>query len=383
VVILTPGWGAAGVVLCRGIISTKEYLNMTSKTALICLAVFLVACSTNRKPVDDNSQHVKLLWRNSNLNWVTSSLLLKDSLLYFGSFNNAFCAANLADGKIKLAFKTVEEPYYPPVISGKRIYFSSFDLNVYCLDASGKLVWKRKTAGRVKNALLERDSILYIPVRADGLWAVKARTGEAVWHLPQPTVSLSTNQPLLRANKLYVGLWGLSDSLIAVDSKTGKLAWAISYPDYASSDPVASPEGLVVCNDRYYKCGQVKLLDYTNGKEIWSAALKCEALFQPLVQDHQVIVATYDKQVVCLNTGTGKISWATKLQPGEEVATKFCRFQQGIYFGTTARNLYCLDSQTGKLLFKEAFNYGLSDPLVANKKLYIPTGGNELWCLKE
>jgi outer membrane protein assembly factor BamB len=356
---------------------------MTSKTALLCLAAFLVACSSNRKPVDDDRQHVKLLWRNPDLNWITSSLLLKDSLLYFGSFNHAFCAANLADGKVKLAFKTGDDPYYPPVISGNSIYFSSFDLNVYCLDTSGNLVWKRKTAGRVKNALLERDSILYIPVSADGLWAVKARTGEAVWHLPQPTVSLSTNQPLLRANKLYVGMWGLSDSLLAVDSRTGKIDWATSYPAYASSDPVASPQGLVVCTDSYYKGGQVKLLDYMTGKEIWRAALKCETLFQPLVQDRQLIVATYDDQVVCLSTDTGKILWATKLQPKEEVATQFCRFQQGLYFGTTARNLYCLDSQTGKPLFKESFNYGLSDPLVANKKLYLPTGGNELWSLKE
>ena len=356
---------------------------MTGKTVLIYLIFLLVACSADRKPVDDNREHVRLLWRNPSLNWINSSLLLKDSLLYFGSFDNTFCTANLANGKLKLAFKTGDDPYYQPVISGNRIYFSSFDLNVYCLDSSGKLVWKRKTASRVKNELLERDSILYIPVRHDGLWAVKARTGETIWHLPQPAVSLSTNQPLLRANRLYVGMWGLSDSLVAVDSKTGKLEWAINYSSYASSDPVASPEGLVVCNDRYYKGGQVKLLDYASGKEIWNTALKCEALFKPLVQDSQVIVATYDEQVVCLSTSTGKILWVSKLQPEEEVATQFCRFQQGIYFGTTARNLYCLDSQTGKLLFKEAFNYGLADPLVANKKLYIPTGGNELWCLKE
>ena len=356
---------------------------MSSKTLLSCLVVFLVACSTNHQPVDDDRQHVKLLWRNASLNWVTSSLLLQDSLLYFGSFNHTFCAANLADGKLKLAVKTGDDPSYQPLIARNRIYFSSFDLHVYCLDSSGKLIWKRKTAGRVKNELLERDHVLYIPVRADGLWAVKARTGEAIWHLPQPAVSLSTTQPLLRANKLYVGMWGLSDSLVAVDSKTGKIDWAVSYPADASSDPVASSQGLVVCTDSYYKGGQVKLLDYTSGKEIWRAALKCETLFQPLVQDRQVIVATYDDQVVCLSTDTGKISWATHLQPKEEVATQFCRFQQGLYFGTTARNLYCLDSQSGKLLFKESFNYGLSDLLVANKKLYIPTGGNELWSLKE
>ena len=279
---------------------------MTSKTALICLAVFLVSCSTNREQFDDDRQHVKLLWRNPSLKWIPSSLLIQDSLLYFGSFNNAFCAAKLADGKLKLSFKTGEAPYYPPLVSKGRIYFSSFDLNIYCLDSLGNLLWNRQVADRVKDALLERDGILYIPVRSDGLWALKARTGEVVWHLPQSAGALSTNQPLLRADKLYVGMWGMSDSLVAVDSGTGKIKWATSYPDYDSSDPVAAPQGLIVCNNRYYKGGQVKLLDYANGKEIWSTDLKCESLYPPLVQDNQVIIPTYDDRVVCLNSSTGE-----------------------------------------------------------------------------
>jgi outer membrane protein assembly factor BamB len=356
---------------------------MPIRKAFLCLLSWLTACTPTSEQVDDHRQHVQLLWRNPSFAWITSSLLIKDKILYFGSFNHAFCAAELPTGKLKSAFGTGDDPYYPPILTRNRVYFSSFDLNVYCLDSLGRLVWKRKTASRVKNNLLERAGILYIPVRHDGLWAVNTLDGKAVWHLPQPGGYLSTNQPLLRAGKLYVGEWGLSDSIVAVDAKTGRIDWATSYPDHASSDPVASPQGLIVCLDKYYKGGQVKLLRYADGKEIWSTNLKCEALYQPLVLNNQVIVATYDEQVVCLSTSTGKILWATKLLLTEEVASQFCRFQQCIYFGTTARNLYCLDSQTGKMRFKEAFNYGISDPLVANGKLYIPTGGSELWGLKE
>jgi outer membrane protein assembly factor BamB len=356
---------------------------MTISKVFIGLLLFSAACTTEQEPVDDNRKHIRLLWRNSSLNWVTSSLLIKDSLLYFGSFNQAFCTAQLATGKLNRVFKTEDDPYYPPLIFGNRIYFSSFDLNVYCLDSSGNLIWKRKIANRVKSSLLAQDSLLYIPVRQDGLWAVKVRDGAAVWHLPQPAISLSTTQPLLQATKLYMSMWGLSDSLVAIDSRTGKVDWATSYPGYASSDPVPTAQGLVLCNDKYYKGGKVKLLAYATGKELWSTDLKCEALYHPLVQDQQLIVATYDEKVVCLSTSTGKIQWATTLQPQEEVATQFCRFKHGLYFGTTARNLYCLDSRTGKILFKEAFNYGLADPLVANDRLYIPTGGSELWSLKD
>lgn len=355
---------------------------MANRQLLAGLVLFLTACSSNYEPLDDNRQHVQLLWRDTSFNWVTSSLLAKDSLLYFGRFDDGFHAVTLDEGKPKLSFKTGYDTYYPPIVSGGRIYFSSFDLNVYCLDSLGGLLWKRATAGRVKNELLEQNGVLYMSVRNDGLWAVKARTGETIWHLPQPALSLSTNQPLLRTGKLYVGLWGLSDSLLAVNCKTGQIDWATSYPAYASSDPVASPAGLIICNDKFYQGGQVKLLDYASGREIWSTALKCEALFRPLVQGNQVVVATYDAQVVGLNRKTGQVLWATKLQPNENVATQFCLFRQDIYFGTNTRNLYCLESQTGKFVFREPFNYGISDPLVAKEKLYIPTGGSELWSLK-
>jgi outer membrane protein assembly factor BamB len=362
---------------------TIEYFDMRISKAWLGLLLFSTACTPKQEAVEDSHQHIQLLWRNSDLNWITSSLLIKDSLLYFGSFNKTFCTAQLTTGNLNRAFKTGGDLYYPPLIAGNRIYFSSFDLTVYCLDAAGKLVWKRKTAARVKNKLLAQDSLLYIPVRDDGIWAVKARDGAAVWHLPQPAVSLSTTQPILRANKLYVGRWGLSDSLVAIDSKTGKIEWATSYSGYASSDPVATAQGLVVSTDKYYQGGKVKLLQYATGQELWSTNLKCEALFPPLVQDQQLIVATYNEQVVCLSTSTGQVQWITTLAPGEEVATQFCRFRHGLYFGTTARNLYCLANETGKLLFKEPFEYGLSDLLVANDKLYIPTGGSELWSLKE
>jgi outer membrane protein assembly factor BamB len=356
---------------------------MLIRKVLLCLLTWLTACAPASEQVDDHRQHVQLLWRNPSLGWITSSLLIQDNLLYFGSFNHFFGSAELSTGKLKLVFKTGDDPYYQPVLAKGRVYFSSFDLQVYCLDSLGKLVWKRQTADRVKSKLLEQAGTLYIPVRHDGLWAVNALDGKAKWHLPQPGIYSSINQPLLRAGKLYVGQWGLADSILAVNASTGKIAWATSYPDYASSDPIAAPQGLLVCTDKYYKGGKVKLLRYTTGEEIWSTDLKCEALYQPLMLDNQVIVPTYDEQVVCLSTSTGKILWATKLQPGEEVASQFCRFQHGIYFGTTTRNLYCLDSQTGKIRFKEAFNYGISDPLVANGKLYIPTGGSELWGLKE
>jgi hypothetical protein len=46
------------------------------------------------------------------------------------------------------------------------------------------------------------------------------------------------------------------------------------------------------------------------------------------------------------------------------------------------RNLYSLNSETGKINFIQPFNYGISTPIVENNRIFFPTGGSEMWVLK-
>ncbi len=125
------------------------------------------------------------------------------------------------------------------------------------------------------------------------------------------------------------------------------------------------------------------MLDYNTGKEIWTTPLNCEALYRPFTDNQNVIVGTYDNKVVCLDNGNGKTKWTLNLQYEENADTRFCYFKRNIYFGTTKRNLYCVDISTGKIVFTEPFNYGIAEPIGTTDKIYFPTGGSELWTLKE
>lgn len=104
---------------------------MPIRKAFLCLLSWLAACTPTSERVDDYRQHVQLLWRKPSFAWITSSLLIKDNLLYFGSFNHAFCAAELPTGKLKLAFRTGGDSYYPPTLAKNRGYNSyvSFTTN--------------------------------------------------------------------------------------------------------------------------------------------------------------------------------------------------------------------------------------------------------------
>lgn len=350
----------------------------------LLLAVFLVAsCSPGTSPVTDEKKNIKLLWRNDSFDWITSSIFIKGERIYFGSFNDEFKSATLNEGKIKLTFKTGDDPYFSPVVNEDRIYFSSFDLNLYCLDTLGRLVWKKKTVDRIKNDLVEDDSRIIVSVRSDGLRAIKKSDGTTIWHLPQNPQALSTNRPTAYKDKIFIGNWDLDNKLIAVKRSNGRAIWINKYPGFSSSDVAIAPNGLVISVDKYYKGGYVKLLDFQSGKEIWSVPLKCEALYRPFTSTEYVIVGTYDSKIVCLSNIDGQIQWILDLQKEENADTRIVSHENHIYFGTTKRNLYRVDIKSGKVLFIEPFNYGISEPLIANDNVYFPTGGNELWTLKK
>ena len=351
------------------------------KTSLVVLLLVTI-CSCGSKKPDDNRQNIKLLWRKPSYEWITSSIHIKDNSIYFGSFNDKFYSANVDNGELKLQFQTGYDPYFLPIINDNRIFFSSFDLNVYCIDTLGNLIWKTPTKDRVKNNLVEDDSLLFVSVRGDGLRAIRKHDGSLLWYLEQNSQSLSTTQPILHQDKIFVALWELDNKVIAVDKNSGGVIWTNRYPDYLSSDLAISSKGLVISIDKFYKGGQVIMLDYNTGQEIWSVPLKCEALFKPFTDNENIIIGTYDNKVVCLDNTNGKTKWTLNLLKEENADTRILSFNQDIYFGTTKRNLYCVDITTGKVVFREPFYYGISEPLVADDKIYFPTGGSELWALK-
>lgn len=346
------------------------------------MILVLFSCSTGTNNSDrGKNKHIKLVWKNDQTDWITSSLFIKDSLFYFGSFNDTFYAANLSDGKIRLKYATGYDPYFQPIVDKEKVFFTSFDLNIYSIDNTGKLLWKVNTADRIKNNLIDDENSIIASIRGDGIRKIDKSTDRTVWYLEQGSQSFSTSQPILFKNKIYVGQFDWK--VIAINKNTGKIEWQNNYPEFASSDPAISNKGVAVCIDKYYKGGFVKMLDFNSGQELWSTPLNCEALYKPYTDSSNVIVSTYDNKIVCLDNETGNIKWTFALEPEETALCNLTDFKGSIFFSTSKFKLYGVSIATGKVNFKEDLNYGTGEPIVSNDRLYIPTGGGELWVLEE
>jgi len=93
--------------------------------------------------------------------------------IYFGDRGGAFHAVSIADGRVLWSYQTGAMILTPASISedGRRIVFASEDMHAYCVDPSGKLLWKSAKLG----GLSMRD---YAPTIWKGLAIV--RTNPAI-----------------------------------------------------------------------------------------------------------------------------------------------------------------------------------------------------------
>jgi glucose dehydrogenase len=129
---------------------------------------------------------------------------------------------------------------------------------------------------------LEYQGVIYVPTGQDDVFAVSADTGEILWeykaHLDQ-TISVvccgwESRGVALGEGKVYIGQ--LDGSLVALDQKTGQVAWKTQVARWQDGYSVtAAPlyiNGMVVTGvsgGEFGTRGSVTAYDATTGKQKW------------------------------------------------------------------------------------------------------------------
>lgn len=112
---------------------------------------------------------------------VSSSPVLADEVVYFGSYGHRFYALNSTTGEKMWESETNSEIYGAPAVSNGMVYFWSLT-KLNALDAkTGKEVWENQVAGLGSTPVVADGLVLY----DDGvnLFAYEADTGRLAWNL--------------------------------------------------------------------------------------------------------------------------------------------------------------------------------------------------------
>ncbi len=150
-------------------------------------------------------------------------------------------------------------------------------------------------------------------------------------------------------------------------------------PRYDSGNlPIAlqSPlihEGIVYVG---HNSGFMKAYELENGKEVWSEYDGSTYHSAPISYQDQIVYGTVQGRVISRHYTTGKIRYSVDL--GASVETKGVLFKGRIFFQLRNHQVFCLDVETGKILwgYKRSVSYlttlqRTSPPIVYKDRLLV------------
>lgn len=293
---------------------------------------------------------------------VLSAPFLHKDVLYFGCNDKNFYAVS-TEGKEIWRFPTEAPVMNMANISEGMIYFGSYDCNFYALDMEGNVKWKFTTQDMIYSTPCIRGQRIYFGSKDGNLYCLNARTGRGLWRFV--TGGPAHTSPLCKNGIVYFS----SDdkSFYAVDEKSGGLLWRFMMNEEPLS--MVKPLLSVYKNIIYFGSYDSNLYALTlEGKLLWK--FKCGNVpYFVTVLGERIFFGSRDNNLYCLDTRTGRELWrfATK----GFVITQPLAYNDRIYFGSGDKNLYCT-TLDGKLLWSFPTNGPVaSSPTADEKAVYF------------
>ena len=184
-------------------------------------------------------------------------------------------------------------------IYNDRIYFGSYDFNVYCLDANnGSIIWKYKTGGKeipyIHVAIY--DDKLYAGGR-DGLYCLNIENGGLMWKYPTDDYIYTT--PCTANGFIYFA--PVDDKIFCLDADSGKKIWDYDTALKIISSPAIADDKVYIGTHDYslseygdIESGKIFCLDADSGKKIWDYDTASNVYCSPAIADGNVYIGSFD-----------------------------------------------------------------------------------------
>ncbi len=157
--------------------------------------------------------------------------------------------------------------------------------------------------------------------------------------------------PTIVKNNLVVGT--IEGNIFALDTQSGKQKWTIIIGGILVGSPIVENDKLYTASSKKFIC-----IDAVTGKLLWENKLpKSYSQGTPLIHGDKIIFGAWDSYLYCLNKNTGELIW--KWNNGNEKQELYSAgnvtmvsSHNRLYFVTPQRFLTILDINTGKTLLR-------------------------------
>jgi eukaryotic-like serine/threonine-protein kinase len=235
-----------------------------------------------------------------------------------------------------------------PAAAGDRFFAGSGHGEVLAMDAaSGKVLWRYATAGRVRSSPAVSDGVLYVGSFDGHLYALDAARGTLRWRFATQGAGIDSEKegfdrrsvqssPAVTADLVVVGC--RDGFLYGVERATGKQRWAVDHQVswVVGSPAIAGDRAIVGSSDGHF----VHAVELATGKELWRTRTESNALSSPAVAGDVAVLGEFYGNVLGLDVATGRELW--RFPTGELVNSSPLVRQGRIYVGSGDGKLYAL-----------------------------------------
>jgi eukaryotic-like serine/threonine-protein kinase len=287
-------------------------------------------------------------------------------------------------------FTTGDSVNYSPVVANGIVYTSSYDGNLYALNArTGQKIWNYNASILgIGSSPTVADDIVYVGSGDQNryLYAFDAYNGRLLW---TAYVGASvTSEPTIVKGVMYLAANSIGNSpscVLALDAKTGIEIWNYSSTKNLGCTPAVA-DGVVYIGSGD---GYVHALDAKNGHEIWSTTREeAEFLTSPTVVNGVLYVGINGGRVgtdcfYALNATNGAELWKYSTSgPGNYVLTTAAVYEGTVYVGARSGDLYAFNAADGTLIWHIMAGHWLfSSPAVVQGIVYLGSGDGNFYAI--
>lgn len=264
-----------------------------------------------------------------------------------------------------------------------------------------RIAWEFKAAGAVNRKVEVDDQNIYFGDNKGFIYCLDKKSGEQQWSYQlkniEPNAFRQFTTPTVSGDRLLIG--SAAKKLLCLNKTTGELIFEYQTSDWIKSRPVANDEAVYVASMN----GEVSKLSFTKKgyKEVWKKKIGEHFIYGGLVlaQD-QLLFTDSDLYAYAISTKSGAVNWrhsviksfmiddyrvlTDQIAGGAYYESKPTAAQGMVFIGTPSGFVYAVDAETGKERWKFEVGGAISGaPVIANGKVYIGTEGAEedFYCL--